>query len=141
MIVVADSSPLIILSKIGCFELLRDLYSPLFISGEVHEEIVIAGAGLPGATQVAQSRWIEVKALSNSEALAEAQLKFGLGLGELSTIALAKELNADIALIDDHVRAAWLVSRALLCGARSGFWNCSIGKRGSWIFARHFVLF
>jgi len=31
------------------------------ISTEVYNEVVIAGAGLPGATQVAQADWIEVR--------------------------------------------------------------------------------
>jgi predicted nucleic acid-binding protein len=60
VIVVADSSPLIALAKIGCFDLLKGLYPRLHISGEVYAEIVVAGAGMPGASQVAKSDWIEV---------------------------------------------------------------------------------
>jgi predicted nucleic acid-binding protein len=45
--VVADSSPLIFLAKLGCFGLLNRLFPRLYISPEVHYEIVIAGAGLP----------------------------------------------------------------------------------------------
>ena len=110
MIVVADSSPLIILSKIGSLDLLRELYPTVCISDEVYQEIAIAGAGLTGATQVAKSDWIQVKPLGDSDVLAGAQAKYGLGLGELSTILLAKELRAEIALIDD-LRARRLAMR------------------------------
>ncbi len=101
MIVVADSSPLIVLAKIGCFDLLQKLYHRLHISGEVYGEIVVAGAGMPGAPEVSKSDWIEVKPMQNSADLIEAAPKHRLGLGELSTVLLGKELHADVALIDD----------------------------------------
>jgi len=50
--VVADSSPLIILTKLGCFDLLNRLFPRVYISAEVHHEVVIAGAGLTGALEV-----------------------------------------------------------------------------------------
>ena len=50
MTVVADSSPLIILTKLGCFDLLHQLFPRVYISPEVQYEVVIAGAGLPGAS-------------------------------------------------------------------------------------------
>lgn len=102
MIAVADSSPLIILSKLGCLDLLRHLYSYLYISTEVQREVVITGAGLPGSAEVANSQSIQVRQLSNQSALTVAQHKSSLGLGELSAILLAKELNADIVILDDH---------------------------------------
>lgn len=102
MIAVADSSPLIIFAKLGCFGLLTQLYSSLCISAEVHGEVVVAGAGLPGASEVAGAKWIEVKPLQNQAALAAAQQKFPLGIGELSTILLGKELGADMVLLDDY---------------------------------------
>ena len=101
MIVIADSSPLIVLAKLDCFELLNKLYARLHISVEVYDEVVVAGAGLPGARQVASSAWIEVTPIQNQSALMAAQTKFGLGLGELSTIVLGKEIHADAVILDD----------------------------------------
>ena len=46
MTVVADSSPLVILAKLGCFDLLNRLFPRLYISSEVHHEVVVAGVGL-----------------------------------------------------------------------------------------------
>jgi predicted nucleic acid-binding protein len=101
VIVAADSSPLIILAKLGCFDLLNQIYSRLYISPEVHGEVVVAGAGLPGASEVAHSKWIEIKPLRNQAALSAAQQRSALGMGELSTILLGKELGADAVLLDD----------------------------------------
>jgi len=77
--VVADSSPLVVLTKLACFDLLNRLFPRLYISAEVHDEVVIAGAGLPGASEVSQAEWIEVKALQNPSGLYSAQRKYGLG--------------------------------------------------------------
>ena len=102
MTVVADSSPLVILTKLGCFDRLNQLFPRVCISPEVHYEVVIAGAGLPGALEVSKADWIEVKAVQNPAGLYAAQRKYGLGLGEMSTILLAKELGANPVLLDDY---------------------------------------
>ena len=102
MTVVEDSSPLVILTKLGCFELLNRLFPRVHISPEVHNEVVISGAGLPGALEVSKAEWIEVKAVLNPAGLQAAQRKYGLGPGEMSTIILAKELGANPVLLDDY---------------------------------------
>lgn len=101
MIVVCDSSPLIALAKIGFFPLLQKLYGSLIISSEVYAEVVIAGAGLAGAADTSHSPWIEVRQIKNPADLAIAQIQFGLGAGELSTMILAKEIQADLVILDD----------------------------------------
>lgn len=102
MTVVADSSPLVILAKLGCFDLLNRLFPRLYISTEVHREVVVSGAGLPGASEVAKAEWIEVKQLQNQAELLAAQEKYALGIGELSTILLGREIQADDVLLDDY---------------------------------------
>lgn len=102
MTVVADSSPLVILAKLGCFDYLKRLFPRLCISAEVHHEVVVAGAGLPGASEVANAEWIEVKKVQNQTGLLAAQQKYALGAGELSTILLGKELHANAVLLDDY---------------------------------------
>ena len=99
--VVADSSPLIVLAKIDCLELIPQLYGSVTISAEVHAEVVRVRAGLPGASQTARARWIEVREIRNPSDLSTAQARFRFGKGELSTIILAKELQADLILVDD----------------------------------------
>jgi predicted nucleic acid-binding protein len=99
---VADSSPLIILARLDCLDLLNKLFSRVYISTEVHHEVVVSGAGLPGASEVEKAEWIEVKKLQNPADLLAAQQKYALGLGEISTILLAKEIHATAALLDDY---------------------------------------
>ncbi len=69
---------------------------------EVHYEVVVSGAGLPGASEVAKAEWIEVKQLKNQAGLLVAQEKYALGVGELSTILLGKEMQAAALLLDDY---------------------------------------
>ena len=102
MTVVADSSPLVILAKLGCFDLLNKLFRRLDISAEVYHEVVVAGAGMPGATEVANAKWVEVRNLQNQADLLAAQQNYALGVGELSTILLGKELHANAVLLDDY---------------------------------------
>lgn len=45
-------------------------------------------AGLPGATEVANAKWVEVRNLQNQSDLLAAQQNYALGVGELSTILL-----------------------------------------------------
>lgn len=102
MRVVADSSPLVVLAKLGCFDLLKQLFPRVYISAEVRHEVVIAGAGLPGSSEVSKAEWIEMKDVKSPAVLYSAQRKYGLGPGEMSTILLAKELGANLVLLDDY---------------------------------------
>lgn len=102
MTAVADSSPLVILTKLDCLNFLNRVFPRVYISNEVHHEVVIAGAGLPGASEVSKAEWIEVMSVQNPAGLLSAQRKYGLGSGEMSTILLAKELGANPVLLDDY---------------------------------------
>ena len=102
MIVVSDSSPLITLARIGCFDLLPKLYRRIYIPTEVYNEVVVAGAGRPGATEASQADWIEVRRVQDTAGVSAKAARIGLGAGELSAVALAKELSADLVLIDER---------------------------------------
>lgn len=110
MIVVSNASPLIILSKLGQFDLLSRFFTEIIIAQEVWHEVVVKGAGLPGATEVQRASWVRVEAVNNAAQLAAWQAQHNLGLGELATILLAQELAADFALIDE--RRARLLAQA-----------------------------
>lgn len=102
MIAVSDSSPLIILAKLGSLDLLPTLFSKVYISEQVRHEVVVSGVGLPGSSEVAQAEWIEAKQLLNPTELLALRERHPLGVGELSTILLAKEVHANAVLLDDH---------------------------------------
>jgi predicted nucleic acid-binding protein len=48
---------------------------------------------LPGAAEISNAKWIEVKQLQNPASLLAAQQKQALGLGEISTILLANSVR------------------------------------------------
>jgi uncharacterized protein len=105
MLVVSNASPLIILAKIGLFELPQKLFSRLTIAPEVWHEVALQGAGLPGSLelqQAVQAGWVNLLPVVNVVQLTVWQNQYALGMGELATIALAKELAADVALIDER---------------------------------------
>jgi uncharacterized protein len=99
--VVSNASPLITLARLGHLHLLRKLYDAVYISTEVYNEVVVAGAGMPGASAVSKADWIHVTPVTNAEDLAKTTAKTGLGAGEVSAVFLAKELHADLTLIDE----------------------------------------
>jgi predicted nucleic acid-binding protein len=78
-----------------------EVYGKILISAEVYTEIVVAGAGLPGAGQIAKAKWIEVSP-SDTGAVAEGVRRTGLGAGEVSTVILAKGVAAGLTLIDER---------------------------------------
>jgi predicted nucleic acid-binding protein len=98
VIVLADSSPLITLARARCFELLHEFYGEVIVSREVHNEITVAGAGLPGAAEMQHANWIRVQPspLESSPEVKAASV--GLGAGERSIIHLAYALTADVRL-------------------------------------------
>jgi len=99
--VVSNSSPLISLAKIESFNLLQQLYGSITISAEVYAEVVVSGARLPGSAETSTSPWIQVKQIKRPGDISGAQQRFGLGIGELSTLILAKELGAGLVILDD----------------------------------------
>ena len=100
-IVVSDSSPLIALARIKRLELLRSLYEPILIPAEENHEVTVAGRDLPGGREVTLANWIQVvKRRSPGDQWLE-QACEGLGGGELGSILLAKELAAELLLLDE----------------------------------------
>jgi predicted nucleic acid-binding protein len=99
--VVSNASPLISLARIGQLDLLQRLYVAVHIPTEVYNEVVIAGAGMPGAAAVSKADWILPTAVRDAGYLAKMVSKTRLGAGEASAIFLAKELAADLTLMDD----------------------------------------
>ena len=100
MIIVSDASPLINLARIGTLGLLRQLYGKISIPQAVWYEIVVEGAGRPGADEVERADWIETHVVCN-ESLVQA-LREDLDAGEAEAIALGLEIQAGLLLMDEH---------------------------------------
>jgi predicted nucleic acid-binding protein len=100
MIVVSDTTPLIGLSSIGRLELLRELFEEVYIPQAVFDETVTRGREESRAKgEVANADWIHV--VDVKDRLAVDILLDEMDLGEVETIVLASEMNADWVLMDE----------------------------------------
>ena len=99
IVVVSNTSPPTNLAAIGQFDLVRRLYGELHIANGVWDELNANGKRWPGADNVAGANWIERHTIQN-QALVDA-LSSDLDHGEAEGIALAKELNAALILMDE----------------------------------------
>lgn len=101
MIVVADASPLILLSQLGQLELLPVLYEQVIVPEAVFAEVVEEGLGLPGSRELADSAWVDrVKAVPEDPLVRS--LRGSLGAGEAEALALASSVDADLVLMDER---------------------------------------
>ena len=99
MKVVSNSSTLIALARINHLDILEKVVKKLIIPPAVYDDIVIKGAGRPGSAEIRQAKWIEKRNVSDQEMVM--RLNSILGLGESEAIALAKEIKADLIILDD----------------------------------------
>ena len=100
MIVVSDSTILIGLVKIGKLDLLKEIFSKVFIPEEVFKEVVERGKGKPGSKVIKEAAWIKAKPVKD-----KIQVAFLLGSlekGEAEVLVLARELEADLILLDEE---------------------------------------
>lgn len=101
MSVVSNTSPLISLARLGHLELLHALYGEVLVPEAVWQEVVIDGAGQPGASEIGRALWIHRCAVTNWP-LVQA-LRQHLGAGEAEAIALAHEVGAELLLMDERL--------------------------------------
>ncbi len=96
MIVVSDTSALVLLSQLNQLSVLHVLYGTVFIPPEVHRELIqhFTKMNVPNLLATT-SMWLHVQ--TPQSALHHA----GLHPGEIAAIALAKELKADFLIIDE----------------------------------------
>lgn len=101
MSVVSNASPLINLARVKRLELLSQLYGELLIPQAVWQEVVIDGAGQPGANEVQSASWIKTQPVAN-RSLVRA-LRQELDAGEAEAIVLALEVKAELLLMDERL--------------------------------------
>lgn len=94
------SSILIGLAKIGKLDLLRKIFSKIFIPQEVFIELVEKGKRKPGAQKIKNARWIEPKSVKDR--MQVNLLLASLEKGEAELLCLAKELKAGLILLDEE---------------------------------------
>ena len=96
-IVISDTSTLIIFHKINSFDLLEKVYGELITTPEIAKEF---GENLP--------KWIIIQSVNDKKY--QEFLETQVDLGEASAIALAKELD-DVLLLLDDLKAIKLATR------------------------------
>ncbi len=113
MKIVTNSTPLIELSKIEQLDLLRKVYSTIFIPEEVYIEVVVDGTGKPGAVEVKSAEWIYRQSVRDESRLRLLQNQRSLHLGECATIVLAQEIDADQVILDDNAARLEAIEQGL----------------------------
>ncbi len=106
-IIIADSSPLIGLARIGLLELLPKLAKRIVVPGAVIAEVTVVREDAPAAAEVAKQSWIEV---GSADPVLVAPLLIFVGRGEAEAIALAQR-EPDAVLLMDDLRARKLAQR------------------------------
>jgi predicted nucleic acid-binding protein len=91
--IVSNSSPLIALSKIKRLNLIKDLFTSVYISEEVHREVY-------KVRKETSPTWIQV--VKVKDRMAVEALDAIVDRGEAETIILAKEKDINIVLMDDR---------------------------------------
>ena len=101
MTIVSNASPLINLAHIGKLDLLHRLYDSVLIPQAVWDEVVVQGAGQPGAEEVSSAPWIRRSAVTNTQLVWA--LQQDLDAGEAEAIVLALETKAELLLMDERL--------------------------------------
>ncbi|HEY7036069.1 MAG TPA: DUF3368 domain-containing protein [Thermomicrobiales bacterium] len=109
MVAVSDSSPLILYSRIGRFDLLRVIFGDVVIPPAVWQEVVDLASGRAGEVDVATAPWIRRQAPLDTGALS--LLAADLGPGEAEAIVLAREIGWPCTVILDDLRARRIARR------------------------------
>lgn len=98
IVAVADSGPLICLSKIDQLELLPALFAKILVPPEVWREVTVRGRLHPGADKVSQATWIIIQ---EPDPQLVKPLSILADAGEAQAIALAQTLEGCTVLLDD----------------------------------------
>ena len=93
MIIISDTSPITSLLKINKIEVLEKIFKKVIIPEAVHNELKLTHLEIPA--------FISTQHVKNKEYVNA--LLSELDTGEAEAIALAKELNAELLLIDEHL--------------------------------------
>jgi predicted nucleic acid-binding protein len=94
VLVVADSSPLIYLSRTGLLHVLASLFNEIVVPQAVWNEAVERRPSAPGIDALRQATW--VRAVPDPMPASD----LGLDPGETAAILIAELLRADLLLID-----------------------------------------
>ncbi len=94
--VISNTTPLIGLADIGCFDVLQKLYEEIMIPAAVFEEV----KSEPARTLVRNSDFVYVYPVKDSQS--RKMFSSRLHAGEVEVMLLAEERQADLLIMDDN---------------------------------------
>ena len=103
MLVVSNTSPIVNLAGIHHLSLLSTFFDQIIIPDAVYDEIVVKGAGQPGAVEVVADPRFVRRSIGNPLAVQALSQRTGLDQGEAEVIVLAQELGASLVLLDERL--------------------------------------
>ena len=101
MVVISDTSPISNLIQIGRLELLKELFGEIIIPPFVAVEIDNLSQFGVDLTAYHSAQWITIKSPKNLNFVRE--LEDDLDKGESEAIAVSREINADLLIIDERL--------------------------------------
>ncbi len=119
MLVVADSSPLIGLCRIGMLHLLRETFNRVIVPEAVWREITSDDDSKPGVQELLEASWIERRPVTDVHLVH--LLRKDLGPGEAEAIVLTREIGADFLLMDERLGRSAARRLGLRCVGLVGF--------------------
>lgn len=102
MLIVADTTPIISLIKIGMLELYKSMYGEVIIPEAVFNELVSNSSMSNEADIIRKSKFLKINKIENEFAVKLLQKQLNLGAGESEAIVLADTLKADLLVIDER---------------------------------------
>ena len=97
--VVVNTTPLIALSHVGHLDILKKLYGEIIIPEAVYNELSVKAESICKKAVESSLDWIRVVKIQNQ--MAKTMYKTQLHDGEVEVMILAKEVVADVVIIDD----------------------------------------
>jgi len=97
--IVVNSTPIILLEKIGHIDLLKKLYGKIYVPQAVYQEITTGDDSENMQEFFTNNSWIEIVQIQNTDA--KKTFTSSLHSGEVETIILAMEKSADLCIFDD----------------------------------------
>lgn len=102
MLIVADTTPIISLVKIGLLEMLNSMYGEIILPEAVFNELISNPLMSGEAEVIKKSSFLKVKRIENKLAVKLLQKQLNLGAGESEAIVLADTLKANLLVIDER---------------------------------------
>jgi predicted nucleic acid-binding protein len=102
MIVISDTTPIISLIKIDRLKILEELYKKIIIPKAVYDELIINIDYQDEIDIIKRCTFIQIENVEENLSVVLLQRELKLDRGESEAIVLAKNINADLIIIDER---------------------------------------